>query len=441
MTKRYEAHIYHHTEENKITQEDKDAYAKARATNERIDKATRTIERATAMTDARRDNRRFEKILNEFSKKLPDENEVYAAQQRALRSTIQSPLNAGRKLESRDIKNLLRRKSSEDILEVMAHPELLTNPDRMMKRMWREVDKRGIRPQVEKALEQLTLKSDLKTAGFGKTNWRGTPKFDDEDERAKDAKTSRRKYTASPVYDSILTDEDKSKISKELLKASMSAGASDARIQSKIISEDQKLAAERGKSFSPGKSSPLGGLFEMERERERVEKYGKKKSYSDWIRTRGISNPPSIGPLSTVASLDKIEYFLRAPQSFIMRTLRFTGIPGLLAIGMYGSNNAAFMPALVQEVIKLLSTKGMPLNRDWRRNLEDETLGIMSLEHQKKRADGTDPLIIAQSGGFRPLDGVESNISEVDKTRFQYGGGGSTEAGIGRTVLSHGAFI
>ena len=65
-------------------------------------------------------------------------------------------------------------------------------------------------------------------------------------------------------------------------------------------------------------------------------------------------------------------------------------------------------PAVGSAIVKVLGSKGGPMNRDWRRLIEDEVTGILSLEEQKRRDLGLDGYIVSPDVGFKPVD--ESSV-------------------------------
>ena len=65
-------------------------------------------------------------------------------------------------------------------------------------------------------------------------------------------------------------------------------------------------------------------------------------------------------------------------------------------------------PAVITAIVKVLGSKGGPMNRDWRRLIEDEVTGILSLEEQKRRDLGLDGYIVSPDVGFKPVD--ESSV-------------------------------
>ena len=65
-------------------------------------------------------------------------------------------------------------------------------------------------------------------------------------------------------------------------------------------------------------------------------------------------------------------------------------------------------PEVVKAIVKVLGMKGGPLNMDWRRLIEDEVTGILSLEQQKRRDLGLDGFMVSPDVGFKPVD--ESSV-------------------------------
>ena len=61
-------------------------------------------------------------------------------------------------------------------------------------------------------------------------------------------------------------------------------------------------------------------------------------------------------------------------------------------------------PEVIKAFIKVFGRKGGPLNRDWRRLIENETTGFLSLEEQKRRDLGLDGFIVSPDVGYKPVD-------------------------------------
>lgn len=82
-------------------------------------------------------------------------------------------------------------------------------------------------------------------------------------------------------------------------------------------------------------------------------------------------------------------------------------------LGPWGAAAAAAItaiatgPEVTQRLIRQLGKKGGPLNRDWRRTIEEEVNGALDLRQQKDRQLGIDPFIVGAQGDFRPIDGTD----------------------------------
>ena len=96
---------------------------------------------------------------------------------------------------------------------------------------------------------------------------------------------------------------------------------------------------------------------------------------------------------------------------------RTTGKVALNLMAMMGPKGALLAsaitiilssPEVIRAFIKVFGRKGGPINRDWRRLIEEETTGMLSLEEQKRRDLGLDGFIVSPDVGFKPVD--ESSV-------------------------------
>ena len=133
---------------------------------------------------------------------------------------------------------------------------------------------------------------------------------------------------------------------------------------------------------------------------------------------------------------EKALWITRAPESFLMRYLRFSGPIGLALLTMF-DRDAGLMPALVQAIIDRLAVKGMPLNQDWKR-LSGTTYDMMSLEQQHHRELGDEPLFLAEANGFHPRDSYYTSLEEVDRLRAQRGAQDYDTVGLSQRVITWG---
>ena len=95
------------------------------------------------------------------------------------------------------------------------------------------------------------------------------------------------------------------------------------------------------------------------------------------------------------------------PQEFVGHEL----LRGIKGIGPYGGPIVAgiiailAIPEVTAKIIKILSQKGLPLNRDWKRIIEDEVNSLLSIEGKKKRLLGIDSYIVSQTNRYQPESG------------------------------------
>ncbi len=84
------------------------------------------------------------------------------------------------------------------------------------------------------------------------------------------------------------------------------------------------------------------------------------------------------------------------------------------------------------QMIKLLNTRGGPLNRDFRRFIQDEVQVGLSREQQKRLDLGIDQTILTQVSGFRPNNEnwTYNSLFEVNETRISRIGMSDREAGV-----------
>lgn len=86
--------------------------------------------------------------------------------------------------------------------------------------------------------------------------------------------------------------------------------------------------------------------------------------------------------------------------------------------GPYGAAIAAAIGAIVaapevaKQLIQTLSQKGLPLNRDWHRSIEDEVNALFDVEEKKRRLIGLDSFVVTQQNAYRPSDGATSHSLE-----------------------------
>ena len=137
-------------------------------------------------------------------------------------------------------------------------------------------------------------------------------------------------------------------------------------------------------------------------------------------------------------TMDQYAWIQRAPESFIARMIRFAGPIGIASFLVF-DKNAALMPAFLQFIVRALSAKGMPGNVDVRRAVGTITRDTMSIEEQRRRDLGEDPLILAYTNGFHQPDSFYSSQEAVDRVRVQLGSRPFDHSGTREVVFTAGA--
>ena len=90
------------------------------------------------------------------------------------------------------------------------------------------------------------------------------------------------------------------------------------------------------------------------------------------------------------------------------------------------------MPILYIEIMKALSVKGGPFNRDWRRLIQNEIDAGLSRELVKRRELGIDQVIIPQQRGFVPNNpaATYNSLIHVNESRLARIGLDDRAAGV-----------
>lgn len=102
--------------------------------------------------------------------------------------------------------------------------------------------------------------------------------------------------------------------------------------------------------------------------------------------------------------VNQLRSFLRNPDSFlefgIEKLLERLGPNAPIILGLVSVIVAT--PLLYIEILKSLSVKGGPFNRDWRRFIQEEVTVGITREQQKRAELGIDQVILVQTRGFVP---------------------------------------
>ena len=150
---------------------------------------------------------------------------------------------------------------------------------------------------------------------------------------------------------------------------------------------DRELAKEtlRKEKDKPGGMFAAYGKFErgagaLRRDSQRLKQTGL------WFFETAMQNPSYTG------------------FKIFVNKLRKVGPAGRIAAGALSFGISGY--EVFKEVIRQLGQKGMPLNQDWRRSMEDEVTGFLSLGEQKRRDLGLNGVIVTQDMGYREIDGT-----------------------------------
>jgi len=89
-------------------------------------------------------------------------------------------------------------------------------------------------------------------------------------------------------------------------------------------------------------------------------------------------------------------------------------------------------PIVMVEMIKLMSVKGGPLNRDWRRFIDSEVAVGLSREQQLEDRFGVSQTILTQIRGFAPNNEnwTYNNLFDINDQRIARIGMSDREAGV-----------
>ena len=138
----------------------------------------------------------------------------------------------------------------------------------------------------------------------------------------------------------------------------------------------------------------------------------------------------------TLGGLDKADIaqfgiMAKNPQGFIGGVLgklfnaRAAAVMGPLSL-------AIATPIVMIEILKALSVKGGPFNRDWRRFISEEVEVGLSRVQQKEKELGITQTILTQIEGFRPNNEnwTYNSLFQVDDARIARIGLSDREAGV-----------
>lgn len=138
----------------------------------------------------------------------------------------------------------------------------------------------------------------------------------------------------------------------------------------------------------------------------------------------------------TLGGLDKADIaqfgvIAKNPTGFISGALtKLLGSGGAAILGPLAL--AIATPIVMAEVIKALSVKGGPFNRDWRRFIEGEVEVGLSRLQQKQKELGISQVILTQVVGFTPNNAnwTYNSLFNIDDSRFARIGLSDRAAGV-----------
>ena len=155
------------------------------------------------------------------------------------------------------------------------------------------------------------------------------------------------------------------------------------------------------RSTDTGAMGILGGSSYMRRRQRQDAEIDDLRRQVDMI-TNAIAGPAE--------GLRNLQSLIQNPQGFMANQLISVFSKG----GPYGAVVAAAIvaaisiPELAKEMILILSQKGLSLNEDWRRRIEDEQGGLWDIPEKKRRLLGRDAYVITQTDSYQPETGAQT---------------------------------
>jgi hypothetical protein len=132
--------------------------------------------------------------------------------------------------------------------------------------------------------------------------------------------------------------------------------------------------------------------------------------------------------------LKQLQGLAKNPTSFIEgqmgKIFQTLGPRSAMMVPIVGAVVASAV--LYIEIMKALSVKGGPFNRDWRRFLANEVEVGINRELQKRKELGIDQVVIAQQRGFTPNnpEATYNSLYEVNESRIARIGLSDRGAGV-----------
>jgi len=214
--------------------------------------------------------------------------------------------------------------------------------------------------------------------------------------------------------------------------------ATEVTPRGKGINMDMLRADQRARS--KGFKDHAAYVSWMERRAAAIKKHGAQgKTILEEIMARAIPRKFRSSAAGVAAyGMDRYTWMMRAGSSLAMRTVRFAGLPGLASLMVF-SQNAAYMPAFLQFIVRMLTVKGAPFNQDAVRAVGTITRDTMTMQRQRERDMGEDPLLLAYTNGFSPPDSYYTSQESVDRVRVQLGTRDYDHVGTREAIVVPGA--
>ena len=260
------------------------------------------------------------------------------------------------------------------------------------------------------------------------------------------------------------TSVDKKEVKKQRKEKKPKVISPSPATPPKVVSPSPVIPPKKSVSFSPvtppTKSGREGGIFGrvdpgvkgfqkrkgirggVERQRDdrskapyQAEKFNNKISRLEkQIKNNTVSSKAIEGIIKNhMSAFVKGSSVLANPQEFvgtnILKILGGTGPYGAFVVSAITA--IATAPAVAVEIIKLLSEKGLPLNRDWVRLIEDEVNGLFSVEEKKRRLLGIDSYIVTQTDRYQPDSGSSTSNSYENRDEIIISKFGQAEKAVG----------
>ena len=232
---------------------------------------------------------------------------------------------------------------------------------------------------------------------------------------------------------------DRQKMAKEQIKGEMGKQA--------LSEKEEKLFFTNAERYTKNLTAEIKAAERREeREKERTDRIEKKKQrdaqshayhlermeFREENRLQRMAQQHALSLEKTEANFSHIRNQKIKSAGRLTRRLAMTtgglmaGKPSLSIAGILGAAASQIDPStargtavisallaapavleMTKKIIKLLSTKGYPLNRDWRREIETEINGLMDIEEKKKRMLGIDQYIVTQVDDYQSASGAQ----------------------------------